>query len=91
MIDVMHYIYASNGFRNPDDLAASWSEVIRNVADKNGLLTIINHADVTGIDPERVAALEKVLKLALELGFDILPGEQAMHRTEHLIERPKAA
>ena len=54
------------------------------MAHTNGLVTIINHAHVTGVDPDRVAALEKVLKLALDLGFDILPGEQAMHRTEHL-------
>jgi peptidoglycan/xylan/chitin deacetylase (PgdA/CDA1 family) len=86
MIDVMHYEYTSNGMRNPDDLAAYWSKVLRNVAHTNGLVTIINHAHITGVDPERVAALEKVLKLALELGFDILPGEQAMHRTEHLPE-----
>jgi hypothetical protein len=84
MIDVMHYMIAENGLRNPDDLAAYWSKVIRNVARTNGFVTIINHADVTGIDPDRVAALEKVLKLALALGVDILPCEQAMHRTEHL-------
>jgi len=84
MIDVMHYLISPNGLRNPDDLAAFWSKVVRNVADKNGLVTIINHADVTGIDPDRVAALERVLKLALELGFDILPCEQAMLRTGHL-------
>jgi hypothetical protein len=47
-------------------------------------VTIINHAHVTGVDPDRVAALEKVLKLALDLGFEILPCEQTMHRTEHL-------
>ncbi len=84
MIDAVHYMLAKNGLRNPDDLAAYWSKVIRNVARTNGLVTIICHAHVTGVDPERVAALETVLKLALDLGFDILPGEQAMHRTEHL-------
>lgn len=91
MIDVMHYMIAENGLRNPDDLAAYWSKVIRNVARTNGLVTIISHADVTGIDPDRVAALEKVLKLALDLGVDILPDEQAMHRTEHLNEGQKAS
>jgi hypothetical protein len=84
MIDVMHYEYTSNGLRNPHDLAAYWSKVLRNVAHKNGLVTIINHAHVTGVDPKRVAALETVLKIALDLGFDILPGEEAMHRTDHL-------
>lgn len=91
MIDVMHYMIAENGLRNPDDLADYWSKVIRNVARTNGLVTIISHADVTGIDPDRVAALEKVLKLALDLGVDILPDEQAMHRTEHLNEGQKAS
>ncbi len=57
---------------------------MRNVARANGLVTIISHAHVTGVDPDRVSALEKILKLALELGFEILPGEQAMRRTEHL-------
>jgi hypothetical protein len=84
MIDMIQYEYTSNGLRNPDDLAAYWSKIIRNVARKNGLVTIINHAHVTGADPKRVAALETVLKLALDLGFDILPGEEAMLRTEHL-------
>jgi peptidoglycan-N-acetylglucosamine deacetylase len=84
MIDWVHYVLAQNGLRNPDDLAAYWSKVIRNVARAKGLVTIICHAHATGVDPDRVAALEKVLKLALELGVEILPGEQAMRRTEHL-------
>jgi hypothetical protein len=84
MIDAVHYMLAENGLRNPDDLAAYWSEVLRNVARANGFVTIISHAHVTGVDPDRVAALEKVLKLALDLGFEILPCEQAMQRTEHL-------
>jgi len=84
MIDAVHYMLAKNGLRNPDDLVGYWSKVIRNVARTNGFVTIINHAHVTGVDPDRLAALEKVLKLALDLGFDILPGEQAMRRTEHL-------
>lgn len=84
MIDAIHYMLAKNGLRNPDDLAAYWSKVIRNAARTNGLVTIICHAHVTGVDPDRVAALETVLKLALDLGVEILPGEQAMLRTEHL-------
>ncbi|MCB2193809.1 MAG: polysaccharide deacetylase family protein [Deltaproteobacteria bacterium] len=84
MIDAVHYMLAKNGLRNPDDLAEYWSKVIRNAARSNGLVTIISHAHVTGVDSDRLFALEKVLKLALELGFDILPGEQAMLRTEHL-------
>jgi peptidoglycan/xylan/chitin deacetylase (PgdA/CDA1 family) len=86
MIDAVHYMLAKNGLRNPDDLVGYWSKVLRNVARTNGLVTIISHAHVTGVDPDRVAALEKVLKLALELGIEILPGEQAMRRTEHLTE-----
>lgn len=84
MIDAVHYVLAKNGLRNPDDLVEYWGEVLRNTARENGLVTIISHAHVTGVDPDRMSALEKVLQLALELGFDILPGQQAMRRTEHL-------
>jgi peptidoglycan-N-acetylglucosamine deacetylase len=84
MVEAVQYVLAKNGLRNPDDLVGYWSKVIRNVARTNGLVTIISHAHVTGVDPDRLAALEKVVKLALELGFDILPCEQAMRRTEHL-------
>ena len=84
MIDAVHYMLAKNGLRHPEDLAGYWSNIIRNVARANGLVTIICHAHVTGVDPDRVSALETVLKLALELGFDILPGELAMRRTEYL-------
>ena len=84
MIDAVHYELARNGLRNPDDLVRFWTKVVRNVARANGFLTIICHAHVTGIDAERVSALETILKLALDLGFDILPAEQAIRRTEHL-------
>lgn len=84
MIEAMHYVLAKNGLRNPEDLAEYWSKVIRNVASAGGFVTIVSHAHVTGVDPGRIAALEKVLKLALDLGVDILPAGQAMQRTEHL-------
>ena len=83
MIDAVHYMLAKNGLRNPDDLAGYWSEVLRNVARADGFVTIICHAHVTGVDPDRLSALEEVLTLALELGFDILPCEQALRRTGH--------
>jgi len=84
MIDAVHYMLARNGLRNPHDLAGYWSTVLRNVARMNGFVTVICHAHVTGIDPDRLAALETVLKLALDLGLEILPCEQAMRHTEHL-------
>ena len=84
MIDAVHYMLASNGHRNPDDLAQYWGAALRNVARENGLVTVISHAHVTGVDDDRLAALDKVLTLALDLGFDILPCERAMHRTEHV-------
>lgn len=83
MIDAIHYVLSPDGFRNPDDIVVYWSRVLRNVARTNGFVTIINHAHVTGVDPGRLSALEKVLELALELGFEILPCERAMHRGEH--------
>jgi len=84
MIDAVHYMLAENGLRNPDDLANYWSRIMRNVARENGFVTIICHAHVTGVDPDRMSALERILKLALELGFEILPDEQAIHQTKHL-------
>lgn len=85
MIDAVHYKLAKNGLRNPDDLAGYWSGILRNVARANGFVTVICHAHVTGVDPGRVAALERVLNLARELGFEILPCERAMGRTGHLV------
>ncbi|MCF8064503.1 MAG: polysaccharide deacetylase family protein [Desulfarculaceae bacterium] len=84
MIDAVHYLLAPNGLRDPEDLAAFWGKVLRNVARAKGLVTIISHAHITGVDPDRLSTLEEVLKLALELGFDILPCGQAMGRSEHL-------
>lgn len=84
MIDAVHYVLARNGCRDPDDLADFWSRVLRNVARTDGLVTIVCHAHVTGVDPARVAALDRVLSLATELGFEILAGDEAATRTEHL-------
>ncbi|MEM7444531.1 MAG: polysaccharide deacetylase family protein [Pseudomonadota bacterium] len=77
MIDAVHYVLARNGIRDPEALADYWSKVIRNVANKKGIVTIICHAHLTGIDPGRLAALERVLRLALELDFEILPCARA--------------
>ncbi|GAB2902481.1 polysaccharide deacetylase family protein [Microbulbifer echini] len=73
MVDAIHYNLASNGLRNPKALSDFWCQVIRKVAKGNGLITLICHAHVTGINPERMSALERVLKLALALDFDIVP------------------
>jgi len=77
MIDAVHYFLARNGCRDPDDLAGFWSKIIRNVARERGVVTIICHAHVTGIDAHRLSALEQILKLALALDFRIVPGNQA--------------
>ena len=84
MIDAVHYFLAENGLRDPADLADYWGRVLRNVARVGGLVTVISHAHVTGVDPDRLDALEKTLNLAQELGFAIQPCELAMRRTEHL-------
>lgn len=88
MIDAVHYMLAENGLRDPEDLAGYWGKIIRNVARKNGFVTIISHAHVTGVDAGRLATMEKILNLAMELGVDILPCHQAMTRTEHLVLEP---
>ncbi len=84
MIDAVHYFLAENGLRDPRDLADYWGRVLRNVARAGGLVTVISHAHVTGVDPDRLDALERTLNLAQELGFAIQPCASAMQRTEHL-------
>nr|WP_256366422.1 polysaccharide deacetylase family protein [Microbulbifer sp. THAF38] len=73
MVDAVHYRLADNGLSNPQLLSDYWCQVIRNVAQTNGFVTLISHAHVTGTDPKRMAALEKVLRLALALGYEIVP------------------
>ncbi|WP_226646391.1 polysaccharide deacetylase family protein [Microbulbifer variabilis] len=73
MVDAVHYSLADNGLRDPQLLSDYWSQLIRNIAQANGFVTLICHAHVTGTDSNRMVALEKVLRLALALGYEIVP------------------
>ena len=76
MIDAIHYILSPHGIRDPSALADYWAGILRNVAARGGVLTIIFHAHVSGVAADRLAAMERVLRTAIELGFQILPARE---------------
>lgn len=80
MIDAIHYILSPNGIRDPSDLADYWAAILRNVAARGGVLTIIFHPHVSGVAPDRLAAMEQVLRTAIKLGFEILPARELADR-----------
>lgn len=82
MIDAIHYILSPKGIRDPSDLADYWGGILRNVAARSGVLTIIFHPHVSGVAADRLAAMEHVLRTAIELGFEILPAEELANRAE---------
>jgi len=76
MIDAIHYSISTSGFREPARLADYWRSVIANIPE-GGLLTIIAHAHVSGLDQDRLAALRNVLSFAQETGVDIVGAHAA--------------
>jgi peptidoglycan/xylan/chitin deacetylase (PgdA/CDA1 family) len=84
MIDAIQYLFSPDGFRDPADLVGYWGGVLHNVARANGFLTMIFHAHVTGVDPARLDAMEQILKLALQLEFDILSADRAINAAGHV-------
>ncbi|AJC82698.1 polysaccharide deacetylase protein (plasmid) [Rhizobium etli bv. phaseoli str. IE4803] len=80
MIDAIHYILSPNGIRDPSDLADYWRAILRNVAARGGVLTIIFHPHISGVSTERLAAMEQVLRTAIGLGFEILPAREVANR-----------
>ncbi|MDK4742448.1 polysaccharide deacetylase family protein [Rhizobium sp. CNPSo 3464] len=76
MIDAIHYLLSPDGIRDPFALAEYWGAILRNVAAKGGVLTVIFHAHVSGVASDRLAAMERFLHAAIELGFRILPAHE---------------
>ncbi len=77
MIDFWQYEMRTDGPREPGRLAEDWIELIEGAADRGGLVTLIVHPFVTGVDPERMAALRRVLEHAIEHpGIDVLSAGQ---------------
>jgi peptidoglycan/xylan/chitin deacetylase (PgdA/CDA1 family) len=78
MVDAIHYLLSGSGFREPARLADYWRSVIANIPD-GGLLTIIAHAHVSGLDRDKLAALRDVLVFAQETGVEIVAAHAAAH------------
>lgn len=82
MIDAIHYILSPDGIRDPSALADYWAAILRNVAAKGGVLTVIFHVHVSGVTSDRLAAMERFLRTAIELGFRILPAHEVASLAE---------
>ena len=66
MIDYWHFVSPPEGPRDPNTVAEHWIELIDAAAERGGLVTLIVHPFVSGIDDARMAALRHVLEHALE-------------------------
>ena len=66
MIDYWHYGSCPEGPRDPDTVAKHWTGLIDVAADRCGLVTLIVHPFVSGVDAARMAALRCALVHAVE-------------------------
>jgi peptidoglycan/xylan/chitin deacetylase (PgdA/CDA1 family) len=66
MIDYWHYVSVPDGPRDPATVATHWMGLIDAAADQGGLVTLIVHPFVSGVDDARMAALRRVLEYARE-------------------------
>lgn len=66
MIDFWQYYSRPDGPRSPRQNAEHWIRLIDNAAARGGLVTLIVHPFVTGVDDERMSALRAVLEHALD-------------------------
>ena len=65
MADYWHYVSPPEGPRNPNTVAEHWIELIDTAAERGGLVTLIVHPFVSGVDAARMFALHRVLEHAL--------------------------
>ncbi|MFJ9588043.1 polysaccharide deacetylase family protein [Streptomyces acidicola] len=66
MIDYWQYVSRPDGTITPDRLVAHWQGLLAGAAKTGGLVTLIVHPFVTGVDQERLEALRRVLVFALQ-------------------------
>lgn len=66
MIDFCHYEARPEGPSDADRVADHWIGLVDAAAEAGGLVTLIVHPFVTGVEEKRVAALRRVLEHALE-------------------------
>jgi peptidoglycan/xylan/chitin deacetylase (PgdA/CDA1 family) len=65
MIDYWQYVSRPDGVVGPDRVAAHWQDLLAAATTTGGLVTLIVHPFVTGVDQERLEALRRVLEFAL--------------------------
>lgn len=82
MIDYYQYYMHPEGARSPEQLEETWCRAIGEAATQGTLVTIICHAFVSGVDDQRLAALERVLRYAIGLdNLDICTASEVAERT----------
>ncbi|MCY1429509.1 polysaccharide deacetylase family protein, PEP-CTERM locus subfamily [compost metagenome] len=81
LIDYYHYFMHPEGPRTPAQLEDFWSTQLEQTAANGGFLTFIIHAFVSGVDDERLAVSERVLKKAVaDERLEILTASQVADR-----------
>ncbi|MEV6338854.1 polysaccharide deacetylase family protein [Nocardia vinacea] len=65
LVDYWHYVIPPDGPRAPVRVAEHWMEKIAAAAARSGLVTLIVHPFVSGVDPARMTALRRVLAYAV--------------------------
>jgi hypothetical protein len=64
LIDYYQYYMHPKGARTPEQLETLWSEQLVRAAEDRTLVTFIIHASVSGVDPSRLAVIERLLLMA---------------------------
>jgi peptidoglycan/xylan/chitin deacetylase (PgdA/CDA1 family) len=77
-VDGFHYLRTPPA--DPADVAAQWLAALQRCVAQGGLFVVICHAFITGTDPARLAALERVMEAARAADVDILTTGEAAER-----------
>lgn len=81
MIDYWHYEMHPAGPRTPPQVAERWTHLLDTAAGTGGLVTLIVHPFVSGVDEAKFAVLKKILTRAvLDPHLDVLSAGQVAAR-----------
>lgn len=81
MVDSIQYLRHPVRPRTPAQIEASWIEAVDRTADSDGIMTVVIHAFVSGVDEARFAAVCNVLAHARRRGdVDIVTARQLADR-----------
>jgi peptidoglycan/xylan/chitin deacetylase (PgdA/CDA1 family) len=81
MVDYYQYHMHPSGAQSPAQLEALFTEKIEQAANNRSLLTLIFHANTSGIDPARLSVLQRVLaKAKSNLRLDIITAGELAER-----------